>query len=423
MLRNLSFKILILLAFITVNSFTLKATVIHSVNYEGLTKTKADFLNQLIKCKSGVEFDTLIIQEDEQTLRNLNLFFSVNSKSIFNDLQNGYDITFIIKEAKYVYPIFAVEGFDSQLKIQAGLSNLNWRGRRNTIGFVYQYYDRHSLSLYQKTPRHKNGKTGHELSLSKYSTIEPLYFDTITSNFNFDNYSVSAVGKFWINSKINFNIGGILMYEKYEQRDDAFELPKKSFNFLKYQIRSSLIYNYVNQHYEFFDGLNFKLYAETIQTKDYPMASFFKLTTQIKYFKRFNKRGNFGVNYKIGVATNNESPFSPFVLDGFLNVRGIGNRVSRGTAENILNIEYRHTLFNKKYFTIQSAIFTDIGSLRQAGEKFETMFTASSMNYFSGIGIRIHSKYFYKSIFRVDYSVNLTDINHGGFSFGLGHFF
>lgn len=423
MTAKLPFKILLLLAFIIVNSFTLKATVINSVKYEGLTKTKTDFLNQLIKCKPGIQFDTLVIKEDEQTLRNLNLFFSVNSKYVFNELKHGYDITFIIKEAKYVYPIFAIEGFDTQLKIQAGLSNINWRGRRNTIGFLYQYYDRHSISLYQKTPRHKNGKTGHELSASKYSTIEPLYFDSITSNFNFDNYSVSALGKYWINSRINVNIGGMLMYEQYDQRDDAIELPKKSFNFLKYQIRTSLIYNYINQHYEFFDGLNFKLYAETIQTRDYPMASFFKLTSQIKYFKRLHQRGNFGVNYKIGIATNNKSPFSPFVLDGFLNIRGIGNRVSRGTAENILNLEYRHTLFNKKYFTIQSAIFTDIGSLRQAGETFETMFTTDNMNYFTGLGIRIHSKFFYKSIFRLDYSVNLKNINHGGFSFGLGHFF
>jgi outer membrane protein assembly factor BamA len=401
----------------------LTATTINSVDYDGLTKTKEDFLNQLIKCKPGIKFDTLTIKEDEQTLKNLNLFFSVSSKYVYNDLQKGYDITFIIKEAKYIYPIFAIEGFDSQFKLQAGLNNLNWRGRRNTIGFLYQYYDRHSLSLYQKSPRHKNGKTGHELSLAKYSTVEPLYFDSIVSNFNFDNYSISAVGKYWINSKINFNFGGMLMYEKYEQIDNAIDLPMKSFDFQKYQIRSSITYNYINQHYEFFSGLKYKLYAETIQTRGFPMASFFKVNSRIKYFKRIKKKGNIGVNYKFGIASNNESPFSPYVLDGFINIRGIGNRVSRGTAESILNIEYRHTLMNKKHFTLQSVIFTDIGSLRQAGATFQSMFNSESLNYFSGIGIRLHSKFFYKAIFRLDYSVNLTDINHGGFSFGLGHFF
>jgi len=418
-----NFKILIILTFCIVNSFALKADVITSVNYEGLTKTKEDFLNQLIKCKPGVQFDTLVVKEDEQILKNLNLFFSVNSKYVFNTFKNGYDITFIIKEAKYIYPILAIEGFDTQLKLQLGINNLNWRGRRNTIGFVYQYYDRHSLSIYQKTPRHKNRKTGHELSLSKYSTVEPLYFDTITSNFNFDNYSISATGKYWLNSKINVDLGGMFIYEQYEQRDHALDLPMTSFDFIKYQIKSSLTYNYVNQHFEFFDGIKTKLYAETIQTHNYPMASFIKLNSQIKYFKRLGLKGNIGVNYKFGIATNNDSPFSPFVLDGFINIRGIGNRVLRGTAENILNIEYRHTLINRKYFAIQSAIFTDMGSLRLAGEKLKTMFNFSKMNYFSGIGLRIHSNFFYKSIFRIDYSVSLAHINHGGFSFGLGHFF
>ena len=423
MSKKINFKILFVILLFIVNSFTLKAHTITSVNYDGLTKTKKDFLNQLINCKVGIKFDTLIIKEDEQILKNLNLFFSVNSKYSFNELQNGYDITFIIREAKYIYPIFAIEGFDTQLKLQAGLNNLNWRGRRNTIGFVYQYYDRHSLSLYQKTPRHKNGKTGHEVSLSKYSTIEPLYFGNITSDFNFDNYAVSAIGKYWLNSKINVDFGGMLMYEKYEQIDNALDLPMKSFNFIKYQIKSSITYNYVNQHYEFFDGLKLKLYTETIQTKNYPMASFFKLNAQVKYFKNFHNRGNLALNYKFGIATNNNSPFSPFVLDGFINIRGIGNRVSRGTAENIINIEYRYTILNKKYITIQSAIFTDIGSLRQAGTKIESMFKSTELNYFSGIGLRLHSKFFYKAIFRIDYSVNLTNINHGGFSFGLGQFF
>jgi len=416
-------RLLIILNVLFVNSFTINAETIHSVNYEGLTKTKVDFLNQLINCKPNVEFDTLLIKEDEQILKNLNLFFSVNSRYSYNTLNKGYDITFIIKEAQYIYPIFAIEGFDSQLKLQLGVNNLNWRGRRNTIGFVYQYYDRHSLSIYQKTPRHKNGKTGHEVSLSKKSTVEPLYFDSITSNFNFDNYSVSAIGKYWLNSRINIDFGGMFIYEEYEQIDNALELPMKSFDFIKYQARSSITYNYVNQHYEFFDGLKLKLYGETIQTVKYPNASFVKVTGELKYFKRLNKKGNLALHYKFGIATNNKSPFSPFVLDGFINIRGIGNRVSRGTAENILNIEYRHTLLNKKHFTLQSAIFTDIGSLRQPGADFKTILHSSELNYFSGIGLRIHSKFFYKAIFRIDYSVNLTNINHGGFSFGLGHFF
>ena len=407
--------------FIGLTSFS---AIINSVKFEGLTKTKESFLFTLIQCKVGQVFDTVIIKEDVQTLRNLNLFFSVESDYNYNDSLHGFDLVFLIKEAKYVYPLLALEGINGEFKAKIGLNNINWWGRNQTIGFLYQYYDRHSLSIYQKTPRHKNGKTGHEMAISKYSTVEPLYFYDTTSNFNFDNYSVDLVGKYWFNTKLNLDLGGMFMYEKYLQLDTLdLNLPSASFSFFKYQIKSSITYNSVNQHYEFFDGLMLKFYIETIQTKDYPMASFLKLKTNVKYYTRLGENGNFGIHHNFGIATNNFSPFSPFVLDGFINIRGIGNRVIRGTAENIINLEYRHTILNKKYFTLQTIAFTDIGSLRQAGDSFKSMFSKNALNYYSGIGLRLHSKFFYKAIFRVDYAVNVTNFNQGGFSFGLGQFF
>ena len=405
--------------------FSAYPNVISSVQFKGLTHTQPDFLLNLIQSQVGDEFDSVQVKNDVQTLKNLNLFFSAQSQIKFDSIHNSVDILFLIEEAEYIYPFVAFEGINGgEFKVKAGLNNINWRGRNQTIGFLYQYYDRHSLSIYQKTPRHKNGKTGHEIALAKYSTIEPLYFYDTTSSFNFDNYSVDLTGKYWFNNKLNFDFGGMLMYENYLQLDTLdLDLPGTKFNFFKYQIKGSMLYNGINQHYEFFNGLQFKLYMETIQTKDYPMASFFKFKTTFKYFKRLKKNGNLGIHHSFAIATNNFSPFAPFVLDGFLNVRGIGNRVSRGTAENIINIEYRHTVLNKKYFTLQAVAFSDIGSLRQAGDSFESMFKPTAMNYFSGLGFRLHSKFFYKAIFRVDYAVNIHDFNQGGFSFGLGHFF
>ena len=272
----------ILTIFVLFLEFNASSSVLSSISFKGLTHTKEDFLFKLINCKEGLIYDSILVKQDEQTLRNLNLFFSVNSKIFYDSISNEIDLTFVIKEAKYIYPILSVAGFENQLQIQAGLNNINWRGRNQTIGFLYQYYDRHSFSLFQKTPRHKNGKTGHEVSLAKYSTIEPLYFEDTASNFNFDNYSVSILGKYWINNKLNLDIGGMLMYENYLQLDNAeLGLPGKDFNFFKYQIKVSVNYNSINRHYEFLEGFKFKLYTEHIQTKDYPMASFYKLKTTI----------------------------------------------------------------------------------------------------------------------------------------------
>lgn len=104
------------------------------------------------------------------------------------------------------------------------------------------------------------------------------------------------------------------------------------------------------------------------------MASFVKFTSDFTSYKNIWKRGNLAFHHKFGIATNNFSPFSPFVIDGFLNIRGVGNRIERGTAEHIINLEYRHTLFNKKYFTLQGIMFIDYGALRDAGQLIHQIF-------------------------------------------------
>jgi outer membrane protein assembly factor BamA len=410
--------------FLFFTSFNIYGQTIKTVSFEGLTHTNKDYLNRLIKCKTGVKYDSLIVANDVQTLKNLNLFFNVTSKVIFNLPDSTYNITFIIKEAKYVFPLISISGFKDVLKIQAGINHINWKGENKTIGFLYQYYDRHSISFYQKTPRHKKGKTGHSFSLSKYSTIEPLYFKQNKSFFNFDNYSIALNGFYWLKPTINIEIGGQLMYEIYVQRDSVdIELQNMQFDFFKYQIKSALNFNKINYNFERLSGIKYQFYSELIETYHYPMASFLKFISDFKFYKSINKRVNLAFYHRFGIATNNLSPFSPFVIDGFLNIRGVGNRIERGTAEHIINLEYRCKLLDKKYFTIQSVVFLDYGSIRDAGQSINQIFDLKNDYNYSGIGIRLHSKFFYKSIFRLDFGINLQNANQHGFSFGVGQFF
>lgn len=398
------------------------AQVVETIEFEGATKTDTDYLRKLIDSKTGEPIDSVALAEDLQALKNLNLFFSVDHALVKN-ANGNYDLVFKIDEAVYLYPILSISGFQDQLKVQAGANQINFLGRAQSLGFQYQYYDRHSLALFYTAPRHANRKTGHEAAVAKYSTVEPLYFSDTVSSFNFDNYSVSLGGFYWLGRKLRLGLGGMYMWEKYEQIDDAdIGLGVKEFAFNKYQIRFRSDYMGINQHFEFMDGVSFSFYSETIQTEDVPDASFFKSTTELKYFKQIGKKGNLGFRNRLGISTNNFSPFAPFVLDGFINVRGIGNRVARGTGELILNAEYRYTLLKKKYFIAQIAGFADYGALRDAGQDWTTLFNGNT-NVFLGGGIRLHSRFIYKTIFRVDYSVNPTNTSERGFTFGLGQFF
>ena len=71
-------------------------------------------------------------------------------------------------------------------------------------------------------------------------------------------------------------------------------------------------------------------------------------------------RGNWANRLRIGLSTNNESPFAPFSLDNNINLRGVGNAVDRGTGGIVFNTEYRYTLIDKKNIALQSNGFIDV---------------------------------------------------------------
>lgn len=399
------------------------AYTVHSIKFDQIERTNEEYLLKFIDTRVGNELDSATVLRDVQNLRNLNLFFEVNFLCEHN-ADSTCDIVFKIKEANYIYPILSISGFSGQFKLQAGFNQINFLGRAQSFGALYQYYDRHSVSIFHNAPRHGNGKTGHELAAAKYSTVEPLYFMDTTAVFNFDNYSLSAGGFYWLNKYLRIGIGGMYMYELYRQQDFAeVGLPMQDFQFHKYQVRSLINYNKINYHFQYRDGASTTLYGETIQTQDYPDASFFKVTFDFTYLKRIRKHGNFGVHTQLGFATNNFSPFAPFVLDGFANIRGIGNRVARGTAIAVVNAEYQHTILNKRLFYLMGTALADLGTLRPAGGKTEEIWQSQNMNLFTGLGIRLQSRYLYNVVFRVDYSVNPFNAKQKGFTYGVGHFF
>jgi len=411
-----------MILFLSISSYNYaQKNIISSITFSGLTKTKKAYLFKLIETKEGQVFDSIQLSRDIHLLKNLNLFFDVSSE--IERTNKRVDITIRLKEAYYIYPIVSLSGFKDQLKLRAGINFINFLGRAQNMGFIYQFYGRHSFTLFHSQKRHSNRLTGHNFSVSRNATVEPLYENDTLSFFNFDNNSVSLGGHVWLNDQIKFGIGGQYMMEKYEQLDQGFFIPETTVNFQKYQLRSLLEYNTTQYTYEYIEGTKALLYIESIFTKDHPEASFTKFIAQANHYVKIRERGNFAGKLSMGIATNNISPFSPFVLDGILNIRGIGNRVERGTAEIIANIEYRNLFVSQKYFSIQGAIFADYGTTRMPGSNFYSLFKRDQHYIFTGLGVRFHLKKWFKTCLRLDYSVNTVNIKQHGFTFGFGQFF
>lgn len=417
-------RISVLLFFSLLQCTVAQSQIIDSIFFEGLTKTSEAYLRELIDCKEGISFSDSARKEDEQLLNNLNLFFSVESTYLFNEKTGGYFVYFQIVESTYVFPIIDISGFKSVFKLQLGINNINFKGEAKTIGLWYQYYDRHSFSAYHRVPRYKNQPFGHDLIISKYSTIEPLYFHGLKSSFNFDNYSIWINGIYWLKRNWNVQLGFTPIFEHYLQLDTFdLNLPSTNFSFWKYRINSSLNFKKIDYIFERVKGVKSSLYLESIQTHGMPEASFFMAKISTAYHYLIKKKGNLSWRHEIGISTNNDSPFSPFVLDGFINLRGIGNRVARGTGIHFINLEYRHTVLTNKYLFLQGVSFLDAGSIRTPGSSWTTLFDPSTARTFAGIGLRFHSKKIYKTIFRLDYGIEISTEFTGGFSFGINQFF
>ena len=100
--------------------------------------------------------------------------------------------------------------------------------------------------------------------------------------------------------------------------------------------------------------------------------------------------------------------------------------VDRGTGVAVLNSEYRHTVYDKKWLAIQTNIFTDAGTWREPGGQLSDLFKKEKLRVFSGIGLRFISKKIYNATFRIDYGFKVYDVRNttkGGLVFGLGQYF
>jgi len=419
-------RIPITIAFLLVASQSLTQILVDSIAIENNKRTKSEFVHRWLRVETGDTVSIEAIKADVQELKDLNMFFDVDYR--LDTINDKTILNYIIREAHYVYPYFENIASTQNINFAVGVTDINFLGKGQHFGALYRFYDRHSGKIFHSAPLHKNMKTGHSIVLGSYASIEPLYFDEGPRDFNFDNYHISVEGLYWIKRYWSVNLGGMYMYERYQNIDDSigyFNMTIENgrrFAFHKYQVRTGTQWRRINIHNERREGIMSRFHAEYIETFGF-QEPFVKVTNDLRWFKLIGNRGNFAIRNRIGIATNNEGPFAPFLIDNYENIRGSGNRVERGTAEMSVNVEYHHSVWDNKYFTLQSTIFADVGTLRPAGFNMREFVEESRLYRFSGLGLRLHSKVFYRTILRFDYSFDLADLTQGAFVVGFGQYF
>lgn len=105
-------------------------------------------------------------------------------------------------------------------------------------------------------------------------------------------------------------------------------------------------------------GAHHETTARTVLTSG-KQQPFFTAWHDFRYYRLLGRRGNVAGRLRAGLSSNGNTPFAPFVLDSQVNIRGSGNRIDRGTAQLILNLEYRHSVWwdNGERFAVQLVAF------------------------------------------------------------------
>lgn len=399
-------------------------TAQQTIAFKGLKRTQESYLIQFIHSRLSNSPNDSILQADAQRLKNI---AGIGNASYRKDTTDkGVQLIFDIEEVKTLLPIFNFGGIEGNLWFQVGFSDINWQGKGQFLSAAYQNNDRrHSGNVFYKIPRLNQTNWGFTASINKWSSREPLFFPEGTVNYDYDNNGLGLSVIRHLNFNRNLEVGGTYFIENYTRSSFQFlENPPGPLGLRQPKWLTKLQYteNYINYHFFYVSGLAWQgLMQSVYNTLDDTWFNSFQI--RARYYDRVGEKGNLAFRLRLGIATNNDTPFAPFVADSHTNIRGIGNRIDRGTAQAVLNVEYRHTHFENPKWAVQIVGFADSGTWRNPGGRLRDLFNKDQFRQFIGGGFRIIYRKVYGAVLRVDYGIDIFNKDQRGLVVGFGQYF
>ncbi len=402
-------------------TFVSSSQVIQAIEFEGLSKTKPVYLLQFVESKKGAEMDSITIEGDRQRLTNLSMFSNVLVET--DNTDDGVIVKFQCQEIQTLLPILNFGGIKENFWFQVGASEVNLAGKGNQLSAYYQYYDRSSFNVHMVMERIGGSKWGSVMNLVRWRTVEPLFFPSGTGSYEYTNNTIGLGALYHFNFHTKLELSSAYFTEEYS-RLDSQEIPEapQTAETHKQLVKTILRTDRRNYHFYLINGFCNQLNVEAVYSFDGD-PDFYITFNELKLFQRLGKYGNNAVRLRMGISSNQAGPFAPFVLDSYLNIRGVGNRVDRGTAMIILNEEYRQTIMDYGNLALQGVVFTDFGTWRSPGGSISDLRETKNFEWYAGGGLRFIHKKFYNAIFRIDYAIDVQTPYRNGFVIGLGQYF
>lgn len=411
-----------LLFFGTVASQKLK---IADVSFAGAKKTKVSFLKKIVPITAGVVTDSIAILEAVNQLKKLPSIANATFQLLSNTVDNTYNLVFTVEENFTIIPFANLyTSSNDDFAFRVGIQEFNFTGRNITIGGFYQKDIFNSYGLLFRAPYLFSAKAGLAVSYNNLKTQEPIFFDNSTADYKYHNSAIEVLGLYQFNQRHSIDFGLNFFTEKYNYIRGATNVNvPQALDVDKFSYKAIYKYSNIQYHYQYLNGFKSILNAQYVHSSAKELDNFVVAFNDFVYYKRVGERGNWANRLRVGLATNDETPFAPFSVDNNVNLRGVGNIIDRGTGSLVLNTEYRYTLVDKNWFVLQGNTFVDAGTWRNPGGELDNFLDSDNLRVYPGVGVRFIHKKIFNAIFRIDYGYGVTKNASKGLVFGIGQYF
>ena len=395
------------------------------IKVQGNKKLKASFVKKIALVKPDTKLDSTKLDEDIKLLKRLPSIAHAYYQVFSANKPNEYNVFYNIEENFTIIPSASVYTTnDDEFAYRVGIYEYNLFGQNITFGGFYQKDIYSSYGINLRAPYLFSRKWGLALNFQDLTTQEPVFFDNGIANYKYNNTSFESIVLFQPNFNNVFEVGLNFFTEDYQYKSGIIS-PNVPQNFKVNKLLYKLIYKYnnVNYYYQYQEGFQSTFNFQYVTSRDDVLPQFLISWNDFAYFKRVGEKGNWANRLRVGLASNDNSPFAPFSVDNNLNVRGVGNTIDRGTGVIVLNTEYRHTFIDKNWFALQGNAFVDAGSWRNPGGDFGDFGDSQNFRIYPGLGFRFIHKKIFNAIFRLDYGYGITPDATNGFVFGIGQYF
>lgn len=397
---------------------------ISSIQFLGLKKIDSSYLQKLIKTRINQPLDSLRLQEDILTL--------IREPAISNasfqvaESKNDYSLTFSIEENQTLIPtLSAWKTLEDNVAYHVGITHFNLFGKGYIGGVFYRQNNFPGFGIIFENNNFIKPENELKLIASQLETYEPILKNQQSSIYRYRLQSIEiSFGKeFTLYHKGIIGIGLSKEHYNYALGDQLNQVPR-NFSTKKVLLKLGNKYDFVLPYYYFNKGWKNDTHFTYVWGPNVENSNrFYALENTFSFYKRIQNSGNLALRLSLGLARNEETPLPPYVIDNNRNVRGVGNLIKRGSAYWTINAEYRHRLYEKQWFTLQSNTFVDLAGIRPAGDQISSIIDNENTYAYGGIGLRFIHKYIYKAIIRLDFGVDLNGSNHKGFVFGIDQYF